>query len=214
MPRWVWNEILSKLERLLSKSRRNWILDPQTSSKINIVPPCKYISVCVTYNWCHLHSSPLSRRWSLHDYADIRNFLQTHSKFWGTADSDWIFTSNNANKAIPKRGLHQIKYKKFILWLCHYYDAVDGGYGPWTKWSKCSKTCGGGTQKRSRRCNKPRPVARGKKCNVLGPNKETQECNTQNCVQCKYLSLIGAMVSVAHRMQQQLRSYVRHEVLL
>lgn len=60
---------------------------------------------------------------------------------------------------------------------------VDGGYGPWTKWSKCSKTCGGGTQKRSRKCNKPRPVGRGKKCNVLGPNKETQECKTQSCVQ-------------------------------
>ncbi|XP_029202215.2 uncharacterized protein LOC114966489 [Acropora millepora] len=66
---------------------------------------------------------------------------------------------------------------------------VDGGYGPWTKWSKCSKTCGGGTQKRSRRCNKPRPVARGKKCNVLGPNKETQECNTQNCVQAGWKPL-------------------------
>ena len=90
---------------------------------------------------------------------------------------------------------------------------MNGGYGPWTKWSKCSKTCGGGTQKRSRKCNKPRPVGRGKKCNVLGPNKETQECETQSCVQCKYLSLIRAMVSVVHRMQQQLRSYLRHEVL-
>ena len=90
---------------------------------------------------------------------------------------------------------------------------MNGGYGPWTKWSKCSKTCGGGTQKRSRKCNKPKPVGRGKKCNVLGPNKETQECETQSCVQCKYLSLIGAMVSIVHRMLQQLRSYLRQKVL-
>ncbi|KAL9956665.1 hypothetical protein ACROYT_G038180 [Oculina patagonica] len=58
---------------------------------------------------------------------------------------------------------------------------VDGGYGTWSGWSTCTKTCGGGTQKRTRKCNKPKPKAGGKKCNVLGPNKETQKCNTESC---------------------------------
>ena len=34
-------KIISKLKRLLSKSRRNWILDPQACSKMNIVLPCR-----------------------------------------------------------------------------------------------------------------------------------------------------------------------------
>ncbi|XP_078367511.1 coadhesin-like isoform X2 [Oculina patagonica] len=58
---------------------------------------------------------------------------------------------------------------------------VDGGYGKWGAWSTCTKTCGGGTQKRTRKCNKPEPKAGGKNCSVLGPNEETQECNTQSC---------------------------------
>ncbi|XP_078346606.1 uncharacterized protein LOC144631897 [Oculina patagonica] len=58
---------------------------------------------------------------------------------------------------------------------------VDGGYGKWGAWSTCTQTCGGGTQKRTRKCNKPKPKAGGKKCNVLGPDQETQECNTQSC---------------------------------
>ncbi|XP_073244555.1 SCO-spondin-like isoform X1 [Porites lutea] len=56
---------------------------------------------------------------------------------------------------------------------------VNGGWGTWSKWHACSKTCGNGTQYRSRFCNKPSPAHGGKQCS--GPNKETRKCNTKIC---------------------------------
>lgn len=52
---------------------------------------------------------------------------------------------------------------------------VNGGWTSWSDWRKCSVTCGGGTQTRSRSCNNP-PVAHGGK-NCSGPNEMTQNCN-------------------------------------
>ena len=43
--------------------------------------------------------------------------------------------------------------------LCVRYEPnplpVDGGWGNWLEWSVCSRTCGGGVQCRSHKCNKP-----------------------------------------------------------
>merc|ERR1712078_325434 len=50
---------------------------------------------------------------------------------------------------------------------------VDGGY---SKWSECSATCGGGTQKRT--CNNPPPKNGGKPC---AAEVETQACNPDPC---------------------------------
>ncbi|XP_032233985.2 uncharacterized protein LOC116616159 [Nematostella vectensis] len=50
-------------------------------------------------------------------------------------------------------------------------------YGPWTGFTKCTKTCGGGWRKRTRRCHTTEP---GKKCDqdlLIG----IQVCNTQPC---------------------------------
>ena len=63
------------------------------------------------------------------------------------------------------------------LWSRQF--AVNGGWGTWSKWHACSKTCGNGTQYRSRFCNKPSPAHGGKQCS--GPNKETRKCNTKTC---------------------------------
>ena len=58
---------------------------------------------------------------------------------------------------------------------------MDGGYGRWGRWSKCTKACGGGTQKKTRTCNKPVPIGSGKDCDVLGPSQKTRKCNVQSC---------------------------------
>ncbi len=59
---------------------------------------------------------------------------------------------------------------------------VDCEVDKWTDWGICSKTCGSGTQNRSRNV-KTQPKNGGKECPVL---TETQACNTQACpVDCK-----------------------------
>ena len=68
---------------------------------------------------------------------------------------------------------------------CHEYQeiillfAVDGKWGGFSAWSKCTKSCGGGTQARSRKCNNPTPAHGGKKC--TGVAKQTRACGTKSC---------------------------------
>uniref|UniRef100_A0A7M5WTV5 Hemicentin-1 n=1 Tax=Clytia hemisphaerica TaxID=252671 RepID=A0A7M5WTV5_9CNID len=56
---------------------------------------------------------------------------------------------------------------------------VNGGWGEWTKPTPCSKSCGGGTTTRSRKCDNPAPANGGWNCE--GSGTETQKCNTNEC---------------------------------
>merc|ERR1719309_1791426 len=58
-------------------------------------------------------------------------------------------------------------------------DPVDGGFGKWTSWSTCTRTCGTGDQKRTRLCNSPAPANGGRKC--IGSYLENQKCNKHKC---------------------------------
>lgn len=63
------------------------------------------------------------------------------------------------------------------------FVTVDGGYTPWSQWTECTATCGGGTRMRTRSCTNPPPQNGGKTCldQGLGPELETQVCNVQPC---------------------------------
>ena len=64
----------------------------------------------------------------------------------------------------------------FSLHICERFvclvAAVDGG---WSRFTACSKACGGGTY--SRTCNEPAPAHGGKDC----VDDATLACNTQAC---------------------------------
>ena len=55
--------------------------------------------------------------------------------------------------------------------------SVDCRLSEWTSWSSCTKTCSGGTQKRSRSVLKPEQHG-GQACPKL---QETKGCNTKDC---------------------------------
>ncbi|XP_013879264.1 SCO-spondin isoform X2 [Austrofundulus limnaeus] len=55
----------------------------------------------------------------------------------------------------------------------------DGGWSPWTKWTGCTKSCGGGVQSRRRHCDSPIPEGEGNYCEGLGT--EVVACNTDHC---------------------------------
>ena len=57
--------------------------------------------------------------------------------------------------------------------------SVNGGWGVWSGWSKCSKRCNGGHQFRTRKCNHPRPSHGGKNCH--GRRVEKRICNKKHC---------------------------------
>lgn len=56
---------------------------------------------------------------------------------------------------------------------------LDGALGPWTEWSQCTKTCGGGTQRRVKNCDNPRPQFGGKVCAELP--LQTRQCSVFQC---------------------------------
>ncbi|XP_062598406.1 coadhesin-like, partial [Saccostrea cucullata] len=63
---------------------------------------------------------------------------------------------------------------------------VNGGwsnYGPWSTFSKCTKTCDGGgkTKYRYRECNNPKPQHSGRSCPGESILAEHQPCNTDPC---------------------------------
>ena len=72
--------------------------------------------------------------------------------------------------------------------------SVNGRWSQWGKFTVCTKTCGGGTRQRERRCNKPEPKNGGKMCpggkivktelNIGENGKwkvDKQECRTKAC---------------------------------
>ncbi|KAM4616153.1 A disintegrin and metalloproteinase with thrombospondin motifs 12-like [Polymixia lowei] len=59
-------------------------------------------------------------------------------------------------------------------------ETVNGGWGQWTTWSHCSRTCGAGVQSAERECNNPKPEFGGRYC--TGERKRYRTCNTKPCL--------------------------------
>ena len=51
--------------------------------------------------------------------------------------------------------------------------------GPWSKWTECSTTCGGGQQQRTRQCGLPKTRSTENPCKQ--PLIEFNKCNTLPC---------------------------------
>lgn len=58
---------------------------------------------------------------------------------------------------------------------------VNGGYSPWSDWTPCTVTCGGGESIRTRQCTNPSPEFGGKDCSYLGASTETLKCRNDPC---------------------------------
>jgi len=56
---------------------------------------------------------------------------------------------------------------------------INGNYGPWSAWTLCSKSCGGGVRSRVRNCTNPAPAFGGMDCSALGEPQESEPCKTR-----------------------------------
>ncbi|KAI1900374.1 hypothetical protein AGOR_G00049300 [Albula goreensis] len=70
-------------------------------------------------------------------------------------------------------------YKGHCMWKNTNQVKLDGGWGAWTKYGSCSRSCGTGVRFRTRQCNSPAPSNGGQDC--PGVNYEYQLCNTDDC---------------------------------
>uniref|UniRef100_A0A8D1REU7 ADAM metallopeptidase with thrombospondin type 1 motif 12 n=1 Tax=Sus scrofa TaxID=9823 RepID=A0A8D1REU7_PIG len=58
-------------------------------------------------------------------------------------------------------------------------ESIPGGWGRWSPWSHCTRTCGAGAQSAERLCNNPEPKFGGKYC--TGERKRYRLCNVHPC---------------------------------
>ncbi|XP_061680896.1 A disintegrin and metalloproteinase with thrombospondin motifs 10 isoform X1 [Syngnathoides biaculeatus] len=70
-------------------------------------------------------------------------------------------------------------YKRICVAYGTRPEGVDGGWGLWSPWEECSRTCGGGVTSSMRYCDSPRPTIGGKYC--LGERKRYRSCNIDDC---------------------------------
>ncbi|XP_048832964.1 A disintegrin and metalloproteinase with thrombospondin motifs 10 isoform X1 [Brienomyrus brachyistius] len=70
-------------------------------------------------------------------------------------------------------------YKRVCVAFGTQPEGVDGGWGLWSPWEECSRTCGGGVSSSTRHCDSPRPTIGGKYC--LGERKRFRSCNIDEC---------------------------------
>lgn len=71
------------------------------------------------------------------------------------------------------------------MFICYFtqtetlFVLVNGRWSAWLSWGACSRTCGGGAQRRSRTCTNPPPRNGGAACS--GGRFETRQCNSIGC---------------------------------
>ncbi|XP_041646519.1 A disintegrin and metalloproteinase with thrombospondin motifs 10 [Cheilinus undulatus] len=70
-------------------------------------------------------------------------------------------------------------YKRVCVAYGTRPEGIDGGWGQWSPWEECSRTCGGGVSSSIRHCDSPRPTIGGKYC--LGERKRFRSCNIDEC---------------------------------
>lgn len=70
--------------------------------------------------------------------------------------------------------------------MCAFPPDSVGPWLPWSQWSVCSVSCGGGQQSRSRLCSSP-PCS--------GLSRQSKTCNTQVCLGESPRNTSGAMAS-------------------
>uniref|UniRef100_UPI0037E7F2D5 A disintegrin and metalloproteinase with thrombospondin motifs 2-like n=1 Tax=Semicossyphus pulcher TaxID=241346 RepID=UPI0037E7F2D5 len=70
-------------------------------------------------------------------------------------------------------------FKGYCLRLTPDMLRQDGGWGTWSPYGSCSRTCGGGVRFRARRCDNPAPANGGRTC--FGNSYEFQLCSQKEC---------------------------------
>ena len=97
------------------------------------------------------------------------------------AKNDKLINSDKNKQSLYFSSIFVLRDCTSIIYNLSFYFPVDGGLSEWSDWSKCSKSCDGGEQERTRTCTNPAPQYGGAGC--VGHTNEKGTCNTQHCPQ-------------------------------
>lgn len=71
---------------------------------------------------------------------------------------------------------------------------IHGQWSAWSKWSECSRTCGGGVKFQERHCSNPKPQYGGKYC--PGSSRIYKLCNINPCPENSWISVPNSVQSI------------------
>ncbi|XP_057677390.1 A disintegrin and metalloproteinase with thrombospondin motifs 2-like [Corythoichthys intestinalis] len=115
-------------------------------------------------------------------YGTCRAYPNTHpcQQIWCSDHNHPFFC--RATKGPPLDGtpcgIGKHCFKGFCITLTANLLRQDGGWSSWSNYTSCSRTCGGGIQIRSRKCDSPPPANGGRTC--FGNSFEFQLCNQKH----------------------------------
>ncbi|XP_044763903.1 A disintegrin and metalloproteinase with thrombospondin motifs 9 isoform X2 [Coccinella septempunctata] len=172
---WMWSPCSRNFvtEFLRSKRAKCLLKHPTTnylSTELADVPPGERYGVkeqCMyEFSRDSTHCFPPNELPCLHLWCtdDINTGCATNHMPWadGTHCGDGMWCHNR--ECVPKR--NDLK-------------PINGGWGLWSEWSECSRTCGGGVKTSQRLCNNPIPENGGDYC--IGHNIRYASCSIQQC---------------------------------
>ncbi|XP_050798803.1 SCO-spondin-like [Gopherus flavomarginatus] len=77
---------------------------------------------------------------------------------------------------------------------CHVQPCSrSGGWGAWSPWTECTKSCGEGLRSRARACDSPTPLGHGDYCE--GPPAQVETCHLGQCPALDCAAVQGSMYS-------------------
>ncbi|XP_001631794.2 uncharacterized protein LOC5511370 [Nematostella vectensis] len=119
--------------------------------------------------------------WSNYVYM-VEQEWSTCSKTCGSGKQSRFEPVSGADLCTKGTIAAERKTKKCNLTPCR----VNGGWSAYSSWSSCTKSCGGGTQTRTRTCTNPKPSNGGRDCR--GDPKKTRKCGIAPCPEYEKLN--------------------------
>lgn len=115
--------------------------------------------------------------------SNVRNFWSIWSEFGPCDDhcnrSRQRFCTHHDSSKCPHADRFGVEEEKVKCPHAECYAPIDGHWGRWSSWTKCSATCNWGTKTRHRECTNPMPKHGGKNC--FGDKVSSGPCEEKSC---------------------------------
>ena len=87
--------------------------------------------------------------------------------------------AENLGIALLTQSFHD-PHIEFIYHVLQFIYLVDGGWGRWSDWTDCNRTCGIGMKSRTRKCDSPKPQNGGRACDK-NEGVDIKLCRKRKC---------------------------------
>lgn len=130
-----------------------------------------------------VYSADEQCKYQFHDESTVCKERDICRELWCTTQEGFCLTNGFPAADGTRCRTRRVKSGWCVQGKCMEYgkqpQPVDGSWGAWSSWGRCSRSCGGGIASSHRNCDSPRPQNGGRYC--LGERSRYASCNVQDC---------------------------------